>query len=179
MSDIFYYEAGYGKRIGAYLIDSFIVFIPPFILGLFFSENQTVFLFSFVMLQILSRLYFILMNKYFNGTLGKKLFNLKIINYENNTKNLTWKMVILRQLFDIIVVIPQIIIPVISVILINNWEGYKTFSFALKFYKASLLGKCFLIVSCLISLAEIITMLINDENRSLHDLLAKTVVIEK
>jgi len=180
MSNKYYDEAGYGKRIGAYLIDS-LFFLAFFLLFIrFFSENQNVFLIGFVFLQLLLRLYFILMNKYCRGTLGKKIFKLEIINFneEKADDKLSWKTVLLRQLLDIITVIPEIIIPIISVILIDNWQGYQTFSLALRAYKASPLGFSFIIISSIITLAEIIILIINEENRSLHDLIAGTVVIE-
>ncbi|GEM_PF-5365955 len=181
MSDFYYYEAGYGKRIGAYLIDSIIILLPTLIFCFYFSSNQNVFLIGFVLLQILCRLYFILMNRFYNGTIGKKLLKIKIINYHSEEINekIPWKNVILRQILDIICVIPQIVIPVISVLLINNWQGYQTFSYALKYYKSSPMGKLFMFLSIIITILEIITMLKNEENRSLHDLIAKTIVVEE
>ena len=181
MSNFYYYEAEYGKRIGAYLIDSIIILLPTLIFCICFSSNQNVFLIGFVLLQILCRLYFLLMNRFYNGTIGKKTLKIKIINYHSEEINekIPWKNVILRQILDIICNIPQIVIPVISVLLINNWQGYQTFSYALKYYKSSPMGKFFMFLSVIITIVEIITMLKNEENRSLHDLIAKTIVVEE
>ena len=181
MNTVYYYEAGYGKRAGAFLIDSIIVFIPTIIFFFFFTKNQNVFLTGFVILEILTRLYFLLMNKFCNATIGKKIFKLKILNYNSEKKDekLSWKNLILRQIFDIIVAIPQIVIPVISVLLINNWQGYQTFSYALDHYRSAPMGRFFMILSVIITFVEIIIMLINEENRCLHDLIAKTIVVEE
>ncbi len=181
MCDFYYYEAGYGKRIFAFLIDTIIIFLPTFIFCICFTSNQNVFLAGFVILQILSRLYFILMNRFFHGTVGKKILKLKVINYhgEDINEKIPWKNVILRQVLDIIYVTPQIVIPVISVLVINNWQGYQTFNYALNLYRSSPMGKFFMFLSIIITIAEIITMLINEENRSLHDLIADTIVVEE
>lgn len=121
------------------------------------------------------------MNKFCNGTLGKKLFKLKIIsvNCESLDQKLTWREVLIRQVVDLIYIVPQMTIPTLSVIIINDWKGYETFSYALDAYRASPLGKLILSLSVIFTIADIITMLKNDENRSLHDLMAETVVIEK
>lgn len=121
------------------------------------------------------------MNKFCNGTLGKKLFKLKIIsvNCESLDQKLSWREVLIRQVVDLIYIVPQMTIPTLSVIIINDWKGYETFSYALDAYRTSPLGKLILSLSVIFTIADIITMLKNDENRSLHDLMAETVVIEK
>lgn len=113
--------------------------------------------------------------------MGKKIFRIKIIDIKSEDMNqkLSWKSVILRQILDIIVFIPQTVIPVIIVILIDNWQGYNTYSLALNYYNSSALGRIFSIFGGIIFLSEVITMLINEENRSLHDLIAHTVVVEE
>lgn len=180
MSDKYYYEADYGKRFGAYIIDCLILAIVNLISITFISSNQKLFIIGFIILQISNRLYFILLNKFCQRTLGKRIFKLKIINYDDEKINekLSWKTVILRQLLDILVQIPQTIIPIIIIILLNNWQGYDTYNSSLTAYKESPLGRFLMLISFIISLAEVITMIINDENRKLSDLIAGTVVID-
>lgn len=180
MSNIYYYEAGYLKRIAAYLIDCLLLFFP-LLFCFHIDSNQNIFLTCFVLILLADRLYIILMNKFCNGTLGKKLFKLKIIsvNCESLDQKLSWREVLIRQVVDLIYIVPQMTIPTLSVIIINDWKGYETFSYALDAYRTSPLGKLILSLSVIFTIADIITMLKNDENRSLHDLMAETVVIEK
>lgn len=74
MSELLYYEAGYGKRIGATLIDSAIIFIPQFLYGIFFSVNQNVFFNRFCITFALQQAVFHLDEQIFWSNLGKENF---------------------------------------------------------------------------------------------------------
>lgn len=182
MSNVYYTEAGYFKRFMAFLLDCFLVMLLPTVLYAYsFPANKTAFIIGIVTIQIAGRLYFILMYKFFGTTLGKKIFKLKVINFhcEDISEKLSWKAVLLRQLLDIITLAPQIIIPVISLILYDTWEGYITYQMALNYYQVSLIGRLFACLSGIYSIASLIIMIVNDENRTLDDLIAGTVVIEE
>ncbi|WP_223591632.1 RDD family protein [Neobacillus bataviensis] len=94
--------AGFWMRFWAYLLDLIVIgsigriLIKPVFRGLDLSLSE---LNMFAPISIASAvifyLYFVLMTKYFNQTLGKMVFGLKVIEF--NKEKLTWGTILFRE----------------------------------------------------------------------------------
>jgi len=94
--------AGFWMRFWAYLVDVIIVSSISGLLMSFinmFTESGTIHIGFWTLTGILSALtfylYFLLMTKYFNQTLGKMIFGLKVIRGDG--ENLTWGDLLFRE----------------------------------------------------------------------------------
>ena len=85
-----------------------------------------------------------------NQTLGKKLFNIEVASIENT--DVKWWQILLRE---------------IILILFLNVNSY------------FMISNIILAISSLIFLINVILILFRKDGRGLHDLLAKTIVVEK
>ena len=97
-----------------------------------------------------------------NQTLGKKLFNIQVVGNEN--KKVGWLQLLWRE-----VVLYNIIWEVLAIVSIwvFNYEGYM--------YASSLLT----FIAGAIILVNIFFVVIRNDSRGIHDLLAKTKVVER
>ncbi|OAS88778.1 MULTISPECIES: RDD family protein [Metabacillus] len=101
--DFDHLQAGFWIRLWAYLIDLLvigsvnrIVIYPLFdLIGL---NNNNSFLFSPVSIAtaVIFFAYFVLMTKYFNQTLGKMIFGIKVISIKEET--ISWGTILFREL---------------------------------------------------------------------------------
>lgn len=89
--------AGFGIRLGAYIIDNlilgigllvvkFIFFIMTNIVGINFFSNQILFQYTLsdIILYICRALYFVLLTYFTSATIGKHILKLKVISTNNN-----------------------------------------------------------------------------------------------
>ena len=89
--------AGFGIRLGAYIIDNlilgigllvvkFIIFIMTNIVGINFFSNQILFQYTLsdIILYICRALYFVLLTYFTSATIGKHILKLKVISTNNN-----------------------------------------------------------------------------------------------
>ena len=97
-----------------------------------------------------------------NQTLGKKVFSLQVV--ENDNKKVGWLQMLWRE-----VVLYNLIWKVLAIvsIWIFNYEGYM--------YASSLLT----LISGAIVWANIFFVVIRNDSKGIHDLLAKTKVVER
>ncbi|MFJ7637566.1 RDD family protein [Peribacillus sp. NPDC097264] len=96
------YFAGFWMRFWAYLADLFVIgslnriLIHP--IFKFYNESDNLWFSAEALLTaIVFFLYFILMTKFFNQTLGKMIFGLKVVALKEET--ITWGTVLFRELF--------------------------------------------------------------------------------
>lgn len=96
------YFAGFWMRFWAYLADLFVIgslnriLIHP--IFKFYNESDNLWFSAEALLTaIVFFLYFILMTKFFNQTLGKMVFGLKVVALKEET--ITWGTVLFRELF--------------------------------------------------------------------------------
>ncbi|MGE7120148.1 RDD family protein [Peribacillus sp. NPDC046944] len=94
--------AGFWMRFWAYLADLFVIgslnriLIHP--IFKFYNESDNLWFSAEALLTaIVFFLYFILMTKFFNQTLGKMIFGLKVVALKEET--ITWGTVLFRELF--------------------------------------------------------------------------------
>lgn len=97
-----------------------------------------------------------------NQTLGKKLFNIEVASIENT--DVKWWQILFRE-----IIIYNLIAEILYVILILFLNVNSYF----------MISNIILAISSLISLINVILILFRKDGRGLHDLLAKTIVVEK
>lgn len=97
-----------------------------------------------------------------NQTLGKKLFNIEVASIKNT--DVKWWQILLRE-----IIIYNLIAEILYVILILFLNVNSYF----------MISNIILAISSLISLINVILILFRKDGRGLHDLLAKTIVVEK
>lgn len=97
-----------------------------------------------------------------NQTLGKKLFNIEVASIENT--DVKWWQILFRE-----IIIYNLIAKILYVILILFLNVNSYF----------MISNIILAISSLIFLINVILILFRKDGRGLHDLLAKTIVVEK
>lgn len=97
-----------------------------------------------------------------NQTLGKKLFNIEVASIKNT--DVKWWQILLRE-----IIIYNLIAEILYVILILFLNVNSYF----------MISNIILAISSLIFLINVILILFRKDGRGLHDLLAKTIVVEK
>lgn len=97
-----------------------------------------------------------------NQTLGKKLFNIEVASIENT--DVKWWQILFRE-----IIIYNLIAEILYVILILFLNVNSYF----------MISNIILAISSLIFLINVILILFRKDGRGLHDLLAKTIVVEK
>ena len=97
-----------------------------------------------------------------NQTLGKKLFNIDVASIENT--DVKWWQILFRE-----IIIYNLIAEILYVILILFLNVNSYF----------MISNIILAISSLIFLINLILILFRKDGRGLHDLLAKTIVVEK
>ena len=107
--------------------------------------------------------YFVGFQKWYNNqTLGKKLFNIQVVGNEN--KKVGWLQLLWRE-----VVLYNLIWEVLAIVSIwvFNYEGYMYASSLLTFIAGAIIW------------VNIFFVVIRNDSRGIHDLLAKTKVVER
>lgn len=172
-----YCEASCFKRFFAILIDTILCIVIFKVLSNFFLKDQSIFIIFYCIFQVLVIFYNIVMLKFFNATIGKMILNIEVISINN--KKLSWKSSFFRQFLNLIITIPNTILLILIILKMNNWTGINTVYIALNLLKTSGFGDIISILVFIIGTADIITMLVNENKRSLHDFIAGTIVIDK
>jgi len=157
-------------RLFALIVDGLILELIDKLINLIPSFNSSLIL---IMITIISSnipyVYSILMLGKYGQTLGKMVFNIKVV--DNLTENkIGYYQAFMRDIIPIFL----LNICLITSNIITSGVDSESFEF-------SVLGYIILAVPALMlllwSITEIITMLFNPKNRALHDIVAKTVVI--
>lgn len=93
--------AGFWMRFWAYIVDVLVIValrqlvLSPVVGFLGFEQNTGMFSVQNILSALVFYLYFVLMTKYFNQTLGKMIFGLKVIPLKE--KRLSWQTVVFRE----------------------------------------------------------------------------------
>ena len=152
---------GFLKRFVATFIDGLI--ISPIVLVLYFSginlyNEKTIG--AYIILNSISYLYSILLPVFFGGTVGKLLLKIKIVNSEGN--NISFIQSTLRWSPYLLSFIVMIVLAIIT----KQGVLFSILGFISK-------------VLNYFTLIEAVVLLVNKSNRTIHDYLANTYVIEK
>lgn len=107
--------------------------------------------------------YFIVLHWLYGQTLGKRMLGLSVVDNDSNDE-LSFKQAFVRYL-------PNIILSVIGLMFIFEYDVYGEIIVSSTFW-------IYISVTMAWQIAELICMYINKDNRSLHDLIAGTVVIK-
>lgn len=168
---------GMGSRLLAEIIDS-IILLPLSIVCIRVS-NKSLSLFSLSSFTgaLIIYLYNIILVKKYGGTFGKLICRIKIVNMNYN--NVDYKQSIIRYLY---VIVPDFLKRMTMLLIAFNSkiDWGKTSGFAI--YTAMQKTKIIKFIAALDAvwiIAEIIVLLTNKKNQSIHDFIAKTYVVEK
>ena len=154
------------RRVFAATFDSFIVFLIGLINILIPFKSMFVEILFLVFSHTLFFIYSIWMHWKYGQTIGKIIMDVVVVDV-NDEKKITFKQALYR---DIVYVIMELIALGLNLMLIVNinLEG--------------IIGSLDSVLGVLVFLwliLELITMLFNQKRRSLHDLIANTVVVKK
>lgn len=160
----------FGPRFWAAVIDGFVL-APISLLDDYLKElllvNSGILIIWTIIAMSAYQIYSVLMHGKYGQTIGKKVMQVKIVNFPNET-SISYRTAFIRDLpyailvtIDILVAIVLILSPTLKdnsmLTLITDLLGYA--------------GLVWFLV-------EIVTMLFNQQNRAVHDIIAKTVVIK-
>lgn len=149
-----------GHRIGASLIDGLVMIPVTFIFGIIGGLVKSGILMNIIPL-IISVLYVVLMHTFYGQTLGKMAVKVKVV--DDQERPIIFGQAVLRSL-------PQIAYLFFILTFLNSSQfvpGSNTGTFYSIFW----------VIYVLFYLIDIGLFIINDKHRSLHDFLAKTIVI--
>ena len=169
------------KRACAYLLDSIISF--PIIILLLIATRKvntsSTILYSGILIQLLNcftlNFYRVFFNVKFSGTPGKQICKFKIVSEDG--KNLTWNTAIKREVLYIIVSIIYLFL-FYSAFFMNRGE-IKTFGDATSIYSTSIFYKINSIIMFIIYILDFGKAKSSPKRQTLHDKIAKTVVVYK
>ena len=163
----------FGRRFGAGFIDG-LVFLPLAILAKYMWTHAhdvpgPVFILWFILHLSAYRLYYILLHGLYGQTIGKRATGVIVID-KSETKPMTISQAIRRDIFPVIMYFVAIILFVPRFLAGGYPTSPPTYS-TLDWIRAYSGWAWFL--------TEIITMLLNNRRRALHDFIAGTVVVRK
>lgn len=149
-------------RFWAALIDFFVVSLSLMTAFMFLSEFPLI----TAILNVLSVLYYCLLHGFQGQTLGKMVMNVRAV-HEDEMRKISFKQAFMRDIIPLGIVALQI-----ALFIVFSISTKFSLSFSFNGLSTSFQG-----VPFLWALAKLITMLIHEKLRGVHDLIAKTVVI--
>jgi uncharacterized RDD family membrane protein YckC len=168
---------GIGSRLLAEIIDS-IILLPLSIVCIRVS-NKSLFLFSLSSFTgaLVIYLYNIVLVKKYGGTFGKLICRIKIVN--KNYNNVNYKQSIIRYLYLIVLdFLKRMAMLLIAFNSRIDWGKTSGFAIYTAMQKIKII-KFIAVLDAVWIIAEIIVLLTNKKNQSIHDFVAKTYVVEK
>ncbi len=166
------------KRIAAAFIDALIFILPSFI-NFQFNTNWIASEVTIIVVGIVGILYKVLMTYHFGGTVGKLALKIRVVNC--NMKRVTLKQSILRVLVDSVLILLNWIIRIytLSEIGIDTFTALTNVERGKLLMETSVIYPLFLKVNQIWSIGDSLSVLINGDNRALHDFIAGTIVVKK
>ena len=148
------------RRLGATLIDT-VIFLPVlFLSNELFGPNAEKSVGWHIIQNGLYYAYSIIGHTLYGQTIGKRLTSIKVVQNEDETKLLSFYQSFMRDSIGVAIFLLQIFILVFN-------------------YGDTELGEQIISLSTLVwIIAEMVTMLFNNKRRSIHDYIAKSVVIK-
>ncbi len=166
------------KRILATLIDYLIFALPIFIN---FKHNTNWICMEVVIstIGIIGILYKVLMTYRFGGTVGKLVMGIRVVNRQ--LQRVALKQTILRVMVDTVLQLLfwGIKIQVITEIGVHNYAPLSNVERGRLIVDTSEAYPVYMIVNHAWSISSILSVLINSDNRALHDFIAGTIVVNK
>lgn len=151
--------AEHHQRIVAILIDYFFLYIVFFLLGKILPDSTFIKLISFLM----KNFYFIFLHFGRGQTLGKKVMKIKVVDISGSS--LKFKQAMLREIIIFLYYFVLIIFALILGIELSELSQLT-------------IGKGITFIFGLVGLGDVISFLTDEKNQSLHDKIARTVVIK-
>jgi uncharacterized RDD family membrane protein YckC len=157
------------RRVGALIVDSFVLLIPPVVLLLLFGfaivENKSIEFYVELTLSCINLGYSILMHTCFGQTVGKMALGVKVVDVSEE-RGINFKQAVLRDS-----------VPLAFFVAMTSY--YLAFGYG-QVEQAGLSGAIagsLLYMGSAWGLAEMTTMLFNRKRRAVHDYFARSVVI--
>jgi len=176
--------AGFWKRLLSLLIDA-AVFLPvALIIHLCQSISKQLFISTHLFSLIIGIAYFIVLHAIFGQTVGKRLAKIKVVTLSG--EDIDWKISWLRHSVDGILSIWIFIAETMSVLAMSD-EVFKLSSFSLTSPEYIQFGNelrdtipmyALGLFSLFWTYSGLIVLLFNEKKRTIHDFIAKTVVID-
>ena len=147
------------KRLGATIIDA-VIFLPVlFLSNEIFGPDPEKSIGWQIIQNGIYYAYSIIAHTLYGQTIGKRLTSIKVVQNEDETKLLSFYQAFLRDSIGVAIFLLQLFILVLN-------------------YGDTEIGEQIISLSTLVwIIAEMVTMLFNNKRRSIHDYIAKSVVI--
>jgi uncharacterized RDD family membrane protein YckC len=167
--------AGFWPRVGASVID-FLILAPVTIGVTYFNIVSMKSLAVLLLINLAALAYKPFMEFAYGATFGKKSLDLRVVNVDLQPANL--KEVLLRNIFHIGGTLVSILFSIQMFFApgfeeVDGFTSYITFTQAAGASAATMVNYLLM----LITLVDVIVLLVDDKNRSLHDKIGNTCVI--
>ncbi len=166
------------KRIAAALIDS-LFFILPTLLSFKFNTNIILSEVTMIALGIIGVLYKVILTYRYGGTIGKLAMKIRVVNCD--LQRVTLKQSVLRVIVDAILLVINWTIRVLAIseIGLDNFTTLTNLERGKLIIETSVLYPIYMKVNQFWSISNVLSVLINSNNRALHDFIAGTIVVKK
>ena len=171
--------AGFGRRLGAILLD--ILITLPFLMGIGYVQgmSQTLYTAGLVVVFIFIFFYYIYAVKAYGASPGKHIAGIKIVKLDGT--DVTWNEAILRSLVDICLMAFGFTIGYLSVMSMSADE-YESLTFMTRGPRMQEYSPEMFMVQGILGFvwpfSEPIVLLFNKRRRALHDFIGETLVIK-
>jgi uncharacterized RDD family membrane protein YckC len=167
------------QRVGALLID-FLILCPFFPLDYFLSDQSRMYhAYAFVPMELFGVFFYIYLAVRHGGTPGKLLLGLRIANLDGS--RVGWKAAALRYAPLWILEVAISVMTIMATLALTDEAysalGYFERSNAIDEQQPMIMTVTWLMI--LWMFACVVTMIVNDKRRTLHDFIAGTVVLRK
>jgi uncharacterized RDD family membrane protein YckC len=166
------------QRVGASLIDLLILF-PLFPLDYFAGQSRMYHAYAFVPMELFNVFFYIYLAVRYGGTPGKLLLGLRIANLDGSPVG--WKAAVLRYAPLWILEVAISLLTIMAALALTDEAysalGYFERSDAMDEQQPLIMSVTWLMFIWMF--AGLVTMMVNDKRRTLHDFIAGTVVLRK
>jgi uncharacterized RDD family membrane protein YckC len=169
----------FGQRVGAYLID-FLILCPFIPLDYFFAGQWRMYhAYAFVPMELFGVFFYIYLAVRYGGTPGKLMLGLRIANLDGS--RVLWKAAALRYAPFWILEVAMSVLTIMAALAMTD-DAYAALGYFERSDAMDEQQPMIMIVTWLLfawMFACLVTMMVNDKRRTLHDFIAGTVVLRK
>jgi uncharacterized RDD family membrane protein YckC len=170
--------ATFWQRVGATLID-FLILLPFLPLDYFAGQSRMYHAYAFVPMELFSLFFYVYLTVRYGGTPGKLLLGLRVASLDGS--RVLWKAAVLRYaplgLIEVAISLMTIMATLAMTDEAYGALGYFERSDAIDEQQPMLMGLTWLFFIWMF--ACLVTMMVNDKRRTLHDFIAGTVVLRQ
>jgi uncharacterized RDD family membrane protein YckC len=170
-----YQFVGFWQRVGARFVDSIIVRVVVYILGLFINSSGSMIIYAVV--SVIPLLYHPVLEYKFGASLGKMLLRIKVVNYD--MQNLTIANVVLRNILYVGLQLIAVGFTLFYVYSFQSEENSIITGIVSSFSEGISWSVFYGLAMIALVIAEIVCMLTDSKFRALHDRIGKTYVVKK